>query len=347
MGQYKYKLREAPEDNLPKVDTKGKFKIGDSQSEDGVKSTIVDIDKETGRISWDIDYLPNFDKLFDGATDLVNTAKGVYTKAKTDDKLRLIYDEARVLRNKIRTHIRNEYPEEYRRMTMKMTEGELDEMSTTGGGAGAASFTPGTGGQYATPFAFRKKGQKADDKAYKELGYKEVNEIKVDHDFSEKELVRVLKQLKRGASTEIDMIKAFEKALGRKITDKELFGEAIKEDVGADLGPGPKAGSDGVTDNTYVKQFAYKLVPKKIKGSGIIVKQLFEEEEEKKNFQAKRIEAFDGVEEKLNNIYTMISNAKNETIEYYKQNPNSYKVVKPTDLIEDYLEDIKKLLKKQ
>ena len=176
MGQYKYKLREAPEDNLPKVDKKGKFNVGDSQSEDGVKSTITDIDSETGRISWDIDYLPNFDELFDDATDLVNTAKGVYTKAKSDNKLRLIYDEARVLRNKIRTHIRNEYPEEYRRITMKMNEGDLDEISTTGGGAGAASFSSGTGGQYATPFAFRKKGQKANDKAYKEIGYKEVNE---------------------------------------------------------------------------------------------------------------------------------------------------------------------------
>jgi len=142
------------------------------------------------------------------------------------------------------------------------------------------------------------------------------------------------------------MIKAFEKALGRKITDKELFGEAVKEDVGADLGPGPKAGPDGVTDNAYVKQFAYKLVPKKIKGSGIIVKQLFkEEEEQKKNFQDKRIEAFDGIEKKLNNIYTMISNAKNETSEYYTNNPDSYSVIKPTDLIADYLEDIEKLLK--
>ena len=291
MGQYKYKLKEAPEDNLPKVDKKGKFKIGDSKSEDGIKSTIVDIDKETGGIKWDIEYLPNFDKLFDVATDLVNTAKGVYTKAKTDDKLRKIYDEARVLRNKVRTHIRNEYPEEYRRITMN--EGELDEMSTTGGGAGSATFTPGTGGQYATPFAFRKKGQKANDKAYKEIGYK-----------------------------------------------------AVKEDVGATLGPGPKAGSEGVTDNAYVKQFAYKLVPKKIKGSGMIVKQLFkEEEEQKKNFQDERIEAFNGIEKKLNNIYTMISNAKNETSEYYKNNPNSYSVIKPTDLIVDYLKDIEKLLK--
>ena len=105
--------------------------------------------------------------------------------------------------------------------------------------------------------------------------------------------------------------------------------------------------SQSVKSSSYNPgQFAYKLVPKKIKGSGIIVKQLFEkEEEEKKNFQLKRIEAFKGVEEKLNNIYAMISNAKNETIKYYKENPNSYVVIKPTDLITDYLEDIEKLLK--
>ncbi len=39
-------------------------------------------------------------------------------------------------------------------MTM---EGEIDEMSTTGGGAGSASFSAGTGMEYATPHAFKKK----------------------------------------------------------------------------------------------------------------------------------------------------------------------------------------------
>ena len=348
MGKYKYKLKEAPEDNLPKVDKKGKFKVGDSKSEDGVKSTIVDIDKETGGIKWDIEYLPNFDKLFDGATDLVNISKGVYTKAKSDNKLRLIYDEARVLRNKIRTHIRNEYPEEYRRITMKMNEGDLDEMSTTGGGAGAASFTPGTGGQYATPFAFRKKGQKANDKAYKEIGYKEVKEstrVMWDDMSSEEKENLLLTVIKDPDDPRIDR---FIDTKYNLMPLNILRDMGIDENIGADLGPGPKASKDGVKDNAYVKQFAYKLVPKKIKGAGTIVKQLFEkEEEEKKNFQLKRIEAFDGVEKKLNNIYTMISNAKNETIKYYKNNPDSFKVVKPTDLIEDYLEDIKKLLKKE
>ena len=47
---------------------------------------------------------------------------------------------------------------------------------------------------------------------------------KVLYNFSEEELIRVIKQLKRGAGTEIGMIKAFEKALGRELTDDEIRG---------------------------------------------------------------------------------------------------------------------------
>ena len=49
---------------------------------------------------------------------------------------------------------------------------ELDEANTTGG---SATFTPGTGAQYATPFAFSKskKINKA-TKLLKKLGYKKV-----------------------------------------------------------------------------------------------------------------------------------------------------------------------------
>ncbi len=117
---YKYRLSEVPDS--PPVKKGENFKIGDVKISGGVKYTVRDINPETGAVAWKVEYLPNFEELFDDVTDLVNTSKGVYTKAKTDDKLRLIYDEARLLRNKIRTHIRNEYPEEYRRITMKMNE---------------------------------------------------------------------------------------------------------------------------------------------------------------------------------------------------------------------------------
>ena len=47
-----------------------------------------------------------------------------------------------------------------------------------------------------------------------EIDNMSINEAAVDYDFSKEELIRVIKQLKRGASTEVGMIKAFEKALG-------------------------------------------------------------------------------------------------------------------------------------
>lgn len=55
----------------------------------------------------------------------------------------------------------------------------------------------------------------------------------------------------------------------------------IKENIGVSLGPGPKAGPEGVKDNYYVKKFKFKLVPKDKKGnyvqkgSGLEVKNLF------------------------------------------------------------------------
>jgi hypothetical protein len=55
-----------------------------------------------------------------------------------------------------------------------------------------------------------------------------VNEVKVNYNFSEEELKRVLKLLGRSASTEVKMIKAFEKAFGRKLTRDELF-ESLNE----------------------------------------------------------------------------------------------------------------------
>ena len=112
----------------------------------------------------------------------------------------------------------------------------------------------------------------------------------------------------------------------------ELSMALLDESIGATLGPGPKASADGVKDNSYVKEFGYKLVPKKIKGSGLIVKQLFEAAESTDDFQGGRLKAFDRIEQEINDIYKMLSNAKNETAEYYKENPGSYSVVKPTDI---------------
>jgi hypothetical protein len=138
---FKYKLKEAPSPNLAQQTG---AKIGDvSYSKDGKTKFVVNsIDKETGQIGWKVIELPAFEKLNDDIDSLVSTAKGVYTKTKDDEKFREFYEESRLLRNKIRKHLRNEYPEEYKRMTM---EGEIDEMSTSAGA-----------GAYLTKYAFKK-----------------------------------------------------------------------------------------------------------------------------------------------------------------------------------------------
>lgn len=170
----------------------------------------------------------------------------------------------------------------------------IDEMSTTGGGGGAASFTPGTGMQYATPLAFSKGKKPKPPKYMYKLGYKLVKKL--------------------------------------------------NKNPGSTLGPGPSASNKGVKQNAYVKQFGYKLVPDKIKKSGLETKKLFEAESPKE-FQDQRIAAFDIVREKLNDVYKLIDKGREDTIDYYQTNPASYAVVVPTDLILDYLNDIETLLK--
>lgn len=61
-------------------------------------------------------------------------------------------------------------------------------------------------------------------------------------------------------------------------------------------------------------------------------------------FQQERIKAFDEITAQLNRLYPMISNAKDETITYYNENPGSYAVVYGTDLIKKSLDDIETLL---
>ena len=91
----------------------------------------------------------------------------------------------------------------------------------------------------------------------------------------------------------------------------------------------------------YYYKLGYKPVPKKIKGAGTIVKQLFEYND----FQQKRINVFNEIEDKINNILPMLSNAKNETAEFYNENPGSYAIVVPTDYILEILDEVELKLK--
>ena len=176
----------------------------------------------------------------------------------------------------------------------------------------------------------------------------EVNEASIGH--------AEVKKLEKTLS--LKNKKALAKAIkdGTIKTSKDLsnWAKSINEPVDEGEGMGyltPKAfdknkSSTGAKDIYYYK-LGFKPVPKKIKGAGTIVKQLFEKEEltEYSDFQQKRINIFDDVEEKINSISPLLSNAKNETAQYYNENPGSYTIVYSTDMVNELLDDITKLLK--
>ena len=102
------------------------------------------------------------------------------------------------------------------------------------------------------------------------LDFPMINEAIVDYDFSKEELIRVIKQLKRGASTEIGMIKAFEKALGRELTDDEIRGSKLDENKKKKKDPPigkPKRGGSKAY-YVYVRDPRTKRIKKVSFGSG-------------------------------------------------------------------------------
>ena len=102
------------------------------------------------------------------------------------------------------------------------------------------------------------------------LDFPMINEAIVDYNFSEEELIRVIKQLKRGASTEIGMIKAFEKALGRELTDDEIRGSKLDENKKKKKDPPigkPKRGGSKAY-YVYVRDPKTKRIKKVSFGSG-------------------------------------------------------------------------------
>jgi len=69
-----------------------------------------------------------------------------------------------------------------------------------------------------------------------------------------------------------------------------------------------------------------------------------ENEDKASKFHAERIEAFDKLESRFEDIKKSIKLAKIETIKYYRDNPESFAVVIGTDMINDYFNDIETLL---
>jgi hypothetical protein len=139
----------------------------------------------------------------------------------------------------------------------------------------------------------------------------------------------------------------------REIIRKKLKEMSATNQGGASFSAGsgetyatPFAFSKSSKPPKYYYKLGYKPVPNKIKGSGLQVKKLFEEEKEKtdvKKFQEARLNEFDEIQNELNSL---ISNAKNQTIEYYTANPGQFSIYKPTSMALEYIKKAKELLSK-
>ena len=310
-------------------------------SKDGdTKFTVTDIDTETGKVSWSVERLPSYEELFTDSTELVDTAKGVRNDTKGDPVFREIYEISKSLRNKIRTHLRNEYPDEYQRIVMRLSENDLTENKLISPSKVIALNDKRA--EAVTAAVVKEFGIK-DELRLKGIVRNALSDFMFDDDINVDENTTTgggSASFTPGTGMAYATPYAFNKNKKAKGTDDDIYTKEfgyklVKESINT---------GEGVDLDAY----GYKLVPKNKdgsyvqKGSKLDVKQLFEDQ---KDFQLKRVAAFDVIEQELNDIYKMLSNAKNETSDYYNDNPSSYNVIKPTDLVLDYIKDIKDLLK--
>lgn len=156
----------------------------------GFESNKPEIDPETGKISWDIKYKADYALVYKRFKELNKALKDfiTYDEVRRDPELIKFGTDFNSLYNRFRTHIRKEYPKQFKMLqtideniVKDLIRKALEEESATGSGAGAGSFTPGTGAQYATPNAFNpnKKAKGAQNIYYYKLGFKPVDAEKL------------------------------------------------------------------------------------------------------------------------------------------------------------------------
>jgi len=271
---YRFKLKE--------------IEVGDTKVRSGKKSTVTDIDPETGAISWDIADVADFTstyKALQQARDFLDTLEKT-GESKDDTAIDQFAEEIANLFNSFRTHVRKNYPKEYERVS-RLKEEEIDETSLSD--------------KLIEPF----------DKAIKsgKLGLEK-----------NKELLDKITQLTKSLKEE-----EVEEAEGIGYLTPRAFNK--------------KKNAKGAA-NIYYYKLGFKPVPK-IKPKSYDKKQIFEYND----FQQKRISVFSEIEDKINNILPMLSNAKNETAQYYNENPGSYAIVVSTDYIIELLNEIELKLK--
>ncbi|MFL2679263.1 MAG: hypothetical protein ACJ0GH_02655 [Alphaproteobacteria bacterium] len=107
------------------ADKTNKLKIGDTDIEKGVKYTVTNIDPVTGGIEWNVEDVPAFDSVYKEFDEL-RKAIVVLDRKTNDEVVDDIADKIKAEFNRYRTHIRKNYPDEYKRF---QTQENIDPKS--------------------------------------------------------------------------------------------------------------------------------------------------------------------------------------------------------------------------
>lgn len=157
MGNLKYKLKE--------------IEVGDTDVQNGRKSTVTSIDPESGAITWDISTVPEMDTTFKKFAQLRDYLKKLADDKKDDPKFRDISKRVMDSFNDFRTHLRKNYPDEYRnfKSVAEDLSKSLNEESTIASNSGFISGGEGENHTGPSP-------RKSTYGAYTQAGFKKVEE---------------------------------------------------------------------------------------------------------------------------------------------------------------------------
>ena len=107
---YRYKLKE--------------IEVGDTETQKGQKTTVTDIDPRTGGITWSVEDVAAFDTAYKSFDEIRRFLKklSVAGESKDDTKIDSISDQMNSLFNEFRTHLRKNYPDQYKKV-LRLKEG--------------------------------------------------------------------------------------------------------------------------------------------------------------------------------------------------------------------------------
>ena len=152
-------------------------------------------DPETGRVTSKVVKRPSLSNMVKDLEAEIQDFEILVDDKSDDVVLYNISEELKELYNNFRTHLRKNYPEEYKK---------VQEANVTGTGT---SISTGNSPAYATPNAFG-NNEKKKLKTYKNIGYKKVNEQEEEEELSRD--VKVLEKLLIAINTKDEWVEMFE-----------------------------------------------------------------------------------------------------------------------------------------